>query len=104
MKNTLQNCIMCAEGLGQFHAGSLVGGQLSLYEPKVCRLIDSSVVFICLFALLCFCGVSCSSSSPSSTGFPELCIMLGCGLCICFSQFLGEASLMMVRLGSCLQI
>lgn len=34
MRNKLQNCIICAEGLGQFHAGSLVGGQLSFYEIK----------------------------------------------------------------------
>ena len=36
MKTKLQSCYICAEDLGQSHAGSLVGGSVS-----VARLVDS---------------------------------------------------------------
>lgn len=49
--------------------------------------------FVCLLVFCCFCGVSHRSSSPSSEGFPELCILFGCDFCICFYQLLGGWSL-----------
>jgi hypothetical protein len=55
------------------------------------------------------CGVldpSSSLTSPtshSSTGLPELCLMLAVGLCICLHPLLDEASQKTVMLVLCLQ-
>ena len=43
---------------------------------------------------------SYNPSCPSSSGLPELSLVLGCGLCICIHRLLGEASLMTVGLGT----
>ena len=75
MKTQLHNYHICAESLGLSHECSLVGSSASM-SPYGPRLVDSLDFF--------FCGILCLSSSfnpssPSSTRFPKLHLMFGCG-------------------------
>jgi hypothetical protein len=74
MKTKLHNCNICAEGLYQSHACSLVGSSVSVspYGPK---LVDS----------LCFLMVSLAPLAPTilhplilqHAAFLKLCLMFG---------------------------
>ena len=73
MKTKSYNYNIYVEGLGQFPAGSLVGGF------SLCGNLQTQVNQICRFS----CGVldphgSYSPSFPSSAGFPNLCLTFGC--------------------------
>ena len=49
MKTKLYNCDICVQGLGQSHAGSLVGGgsvSVSPYGPKLVDSVDFLMVFL----------------------------------------------------------
>jgi hypothetical protein len=64
METKLHNCNLCAEGLGQSHADSLVGCSVSV-SPCEPRLVDS-VGFL-------------DPSGSSSAEFPKLHLIFGCG-------------------------
>jgi hypothetical protein len=90
MKTHLHNCYIYAEGLGQTHAGSLVGGSVSVspYRP---RLVDSvGFVVVPLISWLLQTVLSLSS------GFPKLYLMFGSGSLHLFLSLLGETFLMIV--------
>jgi hypothetical protein len=85
MKTKLHNCYICAEGLGQSHACSLVGGSDSV-SPCGPGLVDSvGFLFLYLTSL-----APANHSSPSSSGFPKLCLVFGCGSLHLFLTFPGR--------------
>jgi hypothetical protein len=96
---TKMNCYICAGGLGPACAGSLVGGSVS-ERPQGSRLVDALGLTV---GSLSPPGPSVLPPTLPSIRLPELCLMFGCGLCICFSQLLGGASQRTVMLVSCLQ-
>lgn len=73
---------ICAEGLGLTHRGSLVVGSISVSPGE-----------LTLGGFLCLLPLCLLQSFPSSTGFPEFCLMFGCGLLYCYHRLMGEASL-----------
>ena len=81
MKTTLLH--ICYSGLGPVHARSLVCGldSISSHGPRFVGSLNLLVV-------------SLTPLSPPvlPTGFPELCLLFDCGLCICFHQLLDESA------------
>ena len=98
MKTNLHNSSICSEGLGLSHENSLVRGSVGFpVEPRLVDSVDFVVVFlISLAPTILFPPLLHDSTSSAS--------YLVVGLYICFQQCLGETSLMMAMLGSCLQI
>lgn len=79
------HCSIYAEGLGQSLAASLVVGSVSVgfYEP---RLGDSARFLVVSLTLL---ALAILPSSLSSAGFPEFCLMFGCGCLHLFPSVTG---------------
>ena len=84
MRTKLYICYMCAGGLGPSHVCSLAGGSVSV-SSYVSRLLDFVGFF---YGVLDFSG-SFNPLSPSSTRFPELCLMFVRGSLHLFSPAAG---------------
>ena len=72
MKTKLYKCYICAQGLGQIHAGSQLESAVSV-KPYEFRLVDSES-----FLVVSLTG-SYNLPSLSFAGIPNLYLMFGCG-------------------------
>jgi hypothetical protein len=99
MKTKLHISYICVGGLNASHAFSLVGGSVSV-SPCGPRSVDS--VGFLVVSLTSLAPSILHPSLPQDSLSSAYCLAVG--LCICFHQFLGEASLMTVMIGSCLQV
>ena len=89
MNTKLHNCYICAEGLGQFHVGFLVGSSVSV------RAFRSSLVDSAGFHVVSSAPLTSLILLPSLLqDCPSSASCLAVGLFICLHQLLSKDSLM----------